>query len=185
MKDVVTSKSDIWSVGCLLVEVLTGSPPYFDRQPMSALFHIVADDHPPLPPGVSPLMSEFLMECFQKDPSQRPSAADLLQHRWISDRRRGLAATWRGVNPFVGGGAAYRDLSSVITRELEVSASGSSRGAATASDAGGTGTVSAAAAAAVAAAAGPPEAAAAAPGAAAAADAEAGPDAAAAAAAEA
>lgn len=37
----VTSASDIWSVGCLILELLTGYPPYYDLQPMSALFRIV------------------------------------------------------------------------------------------------------------------------------------------------
>lgn len=37
----VTPASDIWSVGCLIIELLTGYPPYYDLQPMSALFRIV------------------------------------------------------------------------------------------------------------------------------------------------
>ena len=37
----VTAAADIWSVGCLCIELLTGQPPYFDLQPMSALFRIV------------------------------------------------------------------------------------------------------------------------------------------------
>lgn len=37
----VTTAADIWSVGCLAIELLTGSPPYFDLQPMSALYNIV------------------------------------------------------------------------------------------------------------------------------------------------
>ncbi len=37
----VTSSSDIWSVGCLIVELLTGSPPYYDLITMAAMFRIV------------------------------------------------------------------------------------------------------------------------------------------------
>lgn len=51
----VTPKSDIWSVGCTILELLTGAPPYFDLDPMPALFRIVQDDHPPIPSGVSPV----------------------------------------------------------------------------------------------------------------------------------
>jgi serine/threonine protein kinase len=43
----VTAASDIWSVGCLAIELLTGSPPYFEHAPMSALFRIV-QVHPDL-----------------------------------------------------------------------------------------------------------------------------------------
>lgn len=62
----VTTASDIWSVGCLAVELLTGQPPYYDLQPLSALYNIVQDAHPPLPPGASSAMQDFLLKCFQK-----------------------------------------------------------------------------------------------------------------------
>ncbi len=62
----VTPASDIWSVGCLIIELLTGSPPYYDLQPMSALFRIVQDSHPPMPDGITPLLEDFLLKCFQK-----------------------------------------------------------------------------------------------------------------------
>lgn len=78
-----TPKSDIWSVGCTVIELLTGAPPYYDLAPMAALFRIVQDDSPPLPDGISPLLKDFLLRCFQKDANLRISAAQLLQHRWI------------------------------------------------------------------------------------------------------
>ncbi|KAJ0565902.1 putative protein kinase STE-STE-Pl family [Helianthus annuus] len=37
----VCTASDIWSVGCIVIELLTGAPPYYDLQPMPALFKIV------------------------------------------------------------------------------------------------------------------------------------------------
>ncbi|KNC82592.1 STE/STE11/CDC15 protein kinase [Sphaeroforma arctica JP610] len=48
--------SDVWSVGCTVVELLTGNPPYFNLAPMPALFRIVQDDHPPIPSTVSPVL---------------------------------------------------------------------------------------------------------------------------------
>ena len=62
----VTTASDVWSVGCLAVELLTGQPPYYDLQPLSALYNIVQDAHPPLPPGASSSMQDFLLQCFRK-----------------------------------------------------------------------------------------------------------------------
>eukprot|EP00798_Chlamydomonas_sp_ICE-L_P022122 gene22122-29182_t len=91
----VTSASDIWSVGCLIVELLTGSPPYFDLQPMSALFRIVQDAHPPLPEEISPLLEDFLFKCFSKDPNKRPTAAMLLGHEWLQCRRTLTRKTWK------------------------------------------------------------------------------------------
>lgn len=62
----VTASSDIWSVGCLAIELLTGYPPYFDLQPLSALYNIVQDSHPPLPNGASDSFRDFLFACFDK-----------------------------------------------------------------------------------------------------------------------
>lgn len=50
----VTAAADIWSVGCLSIELLTGQPPYFDLQPMSALFRIVQVRHLSSLPGIVP-----------------------------------------------------------------------------------------------------------------------------------
>ena len=84
----VTVASDIWSVGCVAIELLTGRPPYFDLQPLSAMYNIVQDPHPPLPTGISALLEDFLLQCFSKDPLQRPSARDLTKHGWIVESKR-------------------------------------------------------------------------------------------------
>ena len=83
-----TTASDIWSLGCTVIELLDGKPPYHNLQPMPALFRIVNDDHPPLPQGASPAVLDFLMQCFQKDPNLRVSAKKLLKHAWISSTKR-------------------------------------------------------------------------------------------------
>ncbi|CEP17185.1 hypothetical protein [Parasitella parasitica] len=78
-----STKSDIWSLGCTLVELVTGKPPYADMIAMSAMFRIVEDQCPPLPENISSDMKSFLEACFQKDPESRPSATQLKQHPWI------------------------------------------------------------------------------------------------------
>ncbi|KAF5360481.1 hypothetical protein D9756_004630 [Leucocoprinus leucothites] len=86
-----TTASDIWSVGCVVIELLEGHPPYHDLDPMPALFRIVQDDCPPIPDGASPIVKDFLYHCFQKDSNLRISAKKLLRHPWMISARKQLA----------------------------------------------------------------------------------------------
>ncbi|KAG9292597.1 hypothetical protein G9A89_006968 [Geosiphon pyriformis] len=83
-----TTKSDVWSVGCVVIELLEGKPPYSHLDPMPALYAIVQDEHPPLPESASPAVKNFLMHCFQKDPNLRVTAKKLLKHPWIANSRK-------------------------------------------------------------------------------------------------
>jgi serine/threonine protein kinase len=78
-----TYASDIWSLACTVVELLTGKPPYANMLAMTAMFKIVEDDMPPLPKGCSPELQDFLGLCFAKDPRHRPSAEALFEHIWL------------------------------------------------------------------------------------------------------
>ncbi|KAG6833014.1 hypothetical protein H0H87_012600 [Tephrocybe sp. NHM501043] len=79
-----STKSDIWSLACTVIELLTGRPPYADiANSMTVMYSIVEDDMPPLPPSCSPLLRDFLTICFNKDPSRRPSAMMLFEHPWL------------------------------------------------------------------------------------------------------
>ncbi|KAL2591699.1 hypothetical protein AAZX31_12G026300 [Glycine max] len=91
----VCAASDIWSVGCTVIELLTCVPPYYDLQPMPALFRIVQDEHPPIPDSLSPDITDFLLQCFKKDARQRPDAKTLLSHPWIQNFRRALQSSLR------------------------------------------------------------------------------------------
>ncbi|CAN4107010.1 unnamed protein product [Withania somnifera] len=91
----VCAASDIWSVGCTVIELLTCVPPYYDLQPMPALFRIVQDDHPPIPDSLTPAITDFLRQCFKKDARQRPDAKTLLSHPWIQNSRRALQSSLR------------------------------------------------------------------------------------------
>ena len=60
------STSDIWSVGSTVVELLTGSPPYYNLEAMAAMYRIVVDPVPPLPSNIGSDLRDFLLLCFNK-----------------------------------------------------------------------------------------------------------------------
>lgn len=90
------SKVDIWSLGCVIVEMGTGQPPWSEckfENPFRALYHIGnSNTTPKLPKKLSPLGIEFLKLCLTRDPEERPSAAELLQHPWIVGGEAEVAA---------------------------------------------------------------------------------------------
>eukprot|EP00324_Dicrateria_rotunda_P002262 CAMPEP_0206160778 /NCGR_PEP_ID=MMETSP1474-20131121/7084_1 /ASSEMBLY_ACC=CAM_ASM_001110 /TAXON_ID=97495 /ORGANISM="Imantonia sp., Strain RCC918" /LENGTH=326 /DNA_ID=CAMNT_0053562319 /DNA_START=501 /DNA_END=1478 /DNA_ORIENTATION=+ len=77
-----TTKSDIWSLGCTLIELITGCPPYFEMVSVSACYRMVSDEHPPLPEDITKDLQDFLLCCFRRDVDARPSADELLEHAW-------------------------------------------------------------------------------------------------------
>ncbi|KAI8974517.1 Pkinase-domain-containing protein [Trametes punicea] len=79
-----STKSDIWSLACTVIELLTGRPPYAEiANSMSVMFRIVEDERPPLPEECSESLQDFLKWCFNKDPAKRPSAEQLCEHEWL------------------------------------------------------------------------------------------------------
>jgi Protein kinase domain/LIM domain len=84
---VYNSKVDVWSLGCVIVEMATGKPPWAEQNfenPFRALYHIGnTDSTPAIPEKLSPVAQSFLRACFVRDPDHRPSAKELLCHEWI------------------------------------------------------------------------------------------------------
>lgn len=78
-----TTACDVWSLGCTIIELSSGKPPYYNLTSMAAMWSMVNDDCPPIPAEMGPLVRDFLSLCFQKDPNLRSSAAQLLEHAWI------------------------------------------------------------------------------------------------------
>ncbi|KAI8325399.1 Pkinase-domain-containing protein [Martensiomyces pterosporus] len=75
-----TSASDIWSLGCTIIQLVSGKAPYQDLPAMAAMFRIGQDEHPPFPPNISKPLKNFLSRCLVRIPSARWSADELLQH---------------------------------------------------------------------------------------------------------
>ncbi|XP_043692647.1 mitogen-activated protein kinase kinase kinase NPK1-like isoform X2 [Telopea speciosissima] len=82
--------ADIWSVGCTVIEMATGKPPWSQQyQEVAALFHIgTTKSHPPIPEHLSVEAKDFLLKCLQKEPNLRPTASELLQHPFVTGEYR-------------------------------------------------------------------------------------------------
>jgi len=79
-----TRKADIWSLGCLIIEMLTGSHPHPNCSQLQAIFKIggkgmSVDPAPEIPTAASPELRAFLKTTFAVDYEQRPEAQDLLE----------------------------------------------------------------------------------------------------------
>lgn len=80
-------KADIWSVGCTVLQMATGKPPWKSLKftNMTALLYHICNtkEPPPFPDHVSDELRSLLRFCFQRDPKQRPSANELLKHPFV------------------------------------------------------------------------------------------------------
>lgn len=78
-------QADIWSVGCTVIEMVTGKPPWSDfTDQVSAMYHIASCNKPPsLPHDLSTPLKDFLLSCLKREHSKRPTAAQLLVHPFI------------------------------------------------------------------------------------------------------
>uniref|UniRef100_A0A0N4ZP38 cyclin-dependent kinase n=1 Tax=Parastrongyloides trichosuri TaxID=131310 RepID=A0A0N4ZP38_PARTI len=106
---------DIWAIGCVLAEMVTGDAIWPGRSDVDQLYLIIQTLGPLLPrheriydnneyfrglsipslevmeplevkfPNASPLLLDFLKKCFEYNPDKRPTAGNLLEHMYFKD----------------------------------------------------------------------------------------------------
>ncbi|XP_057443193.1 mitogen-activated protein kinase kinase kinase 1-like [Lotus japonicus] len=75
--------ADMWSLGCTVLEMLTRQIPYSNMEPMQALFRIGKGERPLIPDSLSRDAQDFVLQCLQVNPDDRPTAAHLLNHPFV------------------------------------------------------------------------------------------------------
>ncbi|KAJ3226664.1 hypothetical protein HK099_004408 [Clydaea vesicula] len=77
-----SAKCDIWSVGCLVMEMLTGYPPW--KGVMGNIILLLGrGNSPPIPEELTLIAKDFIKLCFTNDPEKRPTATELLLHPYV------------------------------------------------------------------------------------------------------
>lgn len=76
----MSTKSDIWSLGCMIIELFTGNPPWHGME-LSAISGKVKDrmEIPTIPGGLPASLDRALRKCFTYDGNRRPEARELLE----------------------------------------------------------------------------------------------------------
>jgi beta-lactam-binding protein with PASTA domain/tRNA A-37 threonylcarbamoyl transferase component Bud32 len=91
--ETVDARSDLYSAGCLLFELLTGRPPFMGDSPVSVAYQHVREEPPAassLNPEVTPALDSVLARALQKDRGHRFQDA-LTFRRALLDAARGIS----------------------------------------------------------------------------------------------
>ncbi|XP_075780683.1 mitogen-activated protein kinase kinase kinase 4 isoform X4 [Pelodiscus sinensis] len=76
--------ADIWSLGCVVIEMVTGKRPWHEYEHNFQIMYKVGMGHkPPIPERVSPEGKDFLSHCLESEPKMRWTASQLLDHPFV------------------------------------------------------------------------------------------------------
>lgn len=80
-----SAKVDIWSLGCVVLEMFAGRRPWSKEEAVGAIYKIANGERPPIPEDIQETIGHlavaFMMDCFSVNPEDRPTADRLLsQH---------------------------------------------------------------------------------------------------------
>ncbi|CAA2989738.1 Mitogen-activated kinase kinase kinase 2, partial [Olea europaea subsp. europaea] len=78
---------DIWSLGCTIIEMLNGKPPWSEYEGAAALFKVLKET-PPIPETLSADGKDFLRCCLRRNPAERPKASFLLAHQFVKQSHK-------------------------------------------------------------------------------------------------
>lgn len=98
--------ADVWSVGCIVIEMLTGVPPWstLTKSIREVFEFITSGKIPPYPKNISANCKDFLDKTLRVNPHERPSIDELLQHPFFKEplNEDSLAQTLNDNDPLMG-----------------------------------------------------------------------------------
>ncbi|KAG5945338.1 hypothetical protein E4U53_006731 [Claviceps sorghi] len=84
-----SAKVDIWSLGCVVLEMFAGRRPWSKEEAVGAIYKIANGETPPIPEDVeetiAPVAVAFMSDCFSVNPLDRPTADVLLSQHPFCD----------------------------------------------------------------------------------------------------
>ncbi|KAL8001431.1 putative protein kinase [Plasmopara halstedii] len=85
--------SDVWSLGCVLYEMLTLRHAFDAPNILTLILKIVQQDFTPIPPHYDSEVSSLLHKLLDKNPERRPSMEDIFAMPYIRHHMQGLVAS--------------------------------------------------------------------------------------------
>eukprot|EP00198_Chlamydomonas_reinhardtii_P014160 XP_001703497.1 predicted protein [Chlamydomonas reinhardtii] len=82
-----TAAVDVWAVGCLAYELVSGRPPFEVEDEKQTASNIIYSNNIRFDPAYSAAWADFVAQALIKDPRRRPTAAALLAHPWLAAHR--------------------------------------------------------------------------------------------------
>ncbi|KAK1943533.1 Serine/threonine-protein kinase Nek1 [Phytophthora citrophthora] len=111
--------SDVWSLGCVLYEMLALRHAFDAPNILTLILKIVQQDFAPIPPHYDHEVSDLLRKLLDKDPERRPSMKQIFAMPYIRRHMEGLMAS--------GGSLKVKVINPVARRPQHGSASGAGR----------------------------------------------------------